>query len=168
MKKIEEYFELVYPDRRSKLIAYHNQFISSFNIAKGSESKHQAWEGGYRIHLEQCLTITKHLYELNFGFTFDSVILVLYFHDIEKMFKYGTLRHIISDKSKYYEGLKYFKIIFSEEELNALKYIHGEGDDYCNERKMNELAAFCHSCDIISARCYHSIKNIEKRYYLDK
>lgn len=157
MKKIEEYFELVYPDRRSKLIAYHNQFISYFNKAKGSQSKHQAWEGGYRTHLEQCLTIAEHLYKLNFGFTFDSVILVLYFHDIEKMFR---CKNIVLDKDVYYKSLKNDGIVFSKEELNALKYIHGEGDDYCNERKMNELAAFCHSCDIISARCYHSIQNI--------
>lgn len=168
MKKIEEYFELVYPDRRSKLIDYHNQFLHIFNEAKGSQSKHQAWEGGYRIHLEQCLAIAEHLYELNFGFTFDSVILVLYFHDIEKMFKYVTSSSYISDKDAYYRYIKCFGIIFSEEELNALKYIHGEGDDYCDERRMNELAAFCHSCDIISARCYHSIENVNKKYYLDK
>lgn len=165
MKTVEDYFELVYPDRRKKLIQYHNYFIKFFNEAKGSANKHQAWVGGYRNHLQQCLNIAEHLYELDFSFNFDSVILVLYFHDIEKMFKYSSLD--VNLRKEVYLTETLFKIDgirFSEEEMNALTYIHGEGEDYCANRVMNELAAFCHSCDIISARCYHSKKQISKRY----
>lgn len=165
MKSVEDYFKLVYPDRRRKLIIYHNYFIHFFNEAKGSASKHQAWVGGYRNHLQQCLNIAEHLYELDFSFNFDSVILVLYFHDIEKMFKYSSLDVYLNKDVYLTETLfKIDGIRFSEEEMNALTYIHGEGEDYCANRVMNELAAFCNSCDIISARCYHSKKQISKRY----
>lgn len=166
MKTVEDYFELVHPDRRGSLIEYHNSFIKEFNEAKGSENKHQAWVGGYRNHLQQCLNIAEHLYELDFYFNFDSVILVLYFHDIEKVFKYSSLNQKDFDKSVFLREIlpKVYGIKFSKEEMNALTYIHGEGKDYCSNRVMNELAAFCHSCDIISARCYHSKKQICKRY----
>lgn len=165
MKSVEDYFELVYPDRRKILIQYHNFFIKEFNEVKGSANKHQAWVGGYRDHLEQCLNVAEHLYELDFSFNFDSVILVLYFHDIEKLFKYSSLNYNL-DKGTYFREIlpKVYGIKFSKEELNALKYIHGEGIYYCDNRIMNELAAFCHSCDIISARCCHSKKRISKRY----
>jgi hypothetical protein len=165
MKSVEDYFELVYPDRRKKLIQYHNYFIHFFNEAKGSVNKHQAWAGGYRDHLQQCLNIAEHLYELDFSFNFDSVIVVLYFHDIEKLFKYSSL-DVNPDKVVYLKKTLFevYGIEFTEEEINALTYIHGEGEDYCANRVMNELAAFCHSCDIISARCYHSKKQVSKRY----
>jgi hypothetical protein len=165
MKSVEDYFELVYPDRRKELIQYHNSFLKEFNEAKGSTNKHQVWVGGYRDHLEQCLNTAEHLYELDFYFNFDSVILVLYFHDIEKLFKYSSFNHNL-DKDSYFREIlpKVHGIKFSKEEMNALTYIHGEGEDYCANRVMNELAAFCHSCDIISARCYHSKKQVSKRY----
>ena len=63
------------------------------------------------------------------------------------------------DKDRYYKVdlPEKYNINFSKQEQNALKYIHGENKDYPpNERIMNELAAFCHSVDTISARIWYN------------
>jgi len=138
--------------------------------AKGSSEKHQAWAGGYIDHIEQCLRIAATLYDaFSFEFSWESVYVVLFFHDIEKIFKYGQSYkledvYFDGDKWKYYtETLpEKYDIKFTDEELNALKYIHGEGDDYCEKRVMNELAGFCHSCDTISARCFHNLTEVRR------
>jgi hypothetical protein len=46
---------------------------------------------------------------------------------------------------------------FSKKQFNAFCYIHGEPDDEYDPyvRIMNPLAAFCHCCDVISARIWH-------------
>jgi len=146
-----------------EITRFHDQFLKLFNEAKGSKSKHQAWKGGYRDHLEQCLDVASLLYNnYSWNFPFESVVKVLYFHDIEKMWKYiegldDVGRMVEKHKSRFYQEMlpDEFGIQFNEEELNALKYIHGEGDDYCEKRVMNELAGLCHACDTISARCFY-------------
>jgi hypothetical protein len=164
MKKIEEYFELIYPDRRNKLIEFHNVYLHLFNVSRGSNINHQYWEGGYRDHLEQFLFIAEHLFKINFDFNFDSVFMVCYFHDIEKLWKYSTGLNLTFDKDNY---LKYqlpkHGIILTNEELNAIKYIHGENEDY-GKVIMTSLGAFCHACDILSARSFSHKKEVTFRY----
>lgn len=47
-------------------------------------------------------------------------------------------------------------IKLSEDQWAALEYIESEREDYTSAmRRMNELGAFCHCCDIISARLWH-------------
>lgn len=153
-----KYFDYIGSGRLA-LTEYHNKHITLFNTVVGSGGNHQSWEGGYSDHINQCFELASRMYDIaRFPFTFESVILVLYFHDIEKLWR-GT----DFDKEKYYTDVlpNEFSIIFTEEELNALKYIHCEGNDYQKDKRvMNELAAFCHSCDTLSARCFHSVKNI--------
>lgn len=164
--RIEDYFHLISTERLSPIKKFHAKHLSLINEAKGSASKHQAWKGGYRNHLEQCLALGDHLYrEFDFPVKVvraESVVIVLYFHDIEKIFKY-TNGEII-DKWEYYTKtlLEEYGINFTLEELNALRYVHGEGDDYCGERVMNELAGFCHAVDVLSARCFHNLKDITR------
>jgi hypothetical protein len=94
----------------------------------------------------------------------ESVVIVLYFHDLEKIFKYSKNVEEIDFEQKliwYNVHLPTYGVILTNEEKNALYYIHGEGTDYRkNRRVMNELGGFCHACDILSARVFHSIKNI--------
>ncbi len=153
-----KYFDYI-GDRRSAVQNFHNKHMELFNTSVGSGSNHQSWEGGYKDHINQCFDLASRLYDIaKFPFTFESAILVLYFHDIEKLWRGTNV-----DKEKYYTEIlpNEFSIIFTEEELNALKYIHGEGNEYRKDKRiMNELAAFCHSCDVLSARCFHSIKDI--------
>jgi len=131
---------------------FHATNIDLIYKSKGSNKKHQAWEGGYVDHIEQCLTIGKILFDrlpLSRDFTFWDVFVVIYLHDVEKIWKYTTGE--IVDKEKI---LSTFSL--TAEQRNAIKYIHGEGEDYSEERVMNELAAFCHCCDILSSRMYYN------------
>ena len=158
-----QYLNKLSDSRKDKIINYHKEHQQLIESAKASSNNHQIWEGGYIDHILQCLYLVEKLYkDLNklnpLPFTQDSAMIVIYFHDIEKIFKYCKGENI--DKNDYYNNiLRKRDIIFSAQELNALKYIHGEGDDYSGERRvMNELAAFCHVIDTISARIWHSHK----------
>ena len=163
MMPIENYFQYV-THRQDGLLAFHTKWIDKFNLAAGSAIKHHAWPGGYRDHLEQCMKIAQKLYDFKFDFSFESVIMVIYFHDIEKMFRYVPVgSYVIPDKWKFYNETlpDVYGIRFTEQELNGLKYVHGEGEDYSpTQLVMNSLAAFCHSCDVISARCFYDKKDI--------
>jgi len=134
--------------------------------APGSGHNHQSWEGGYYDHIVQCYEIAINLHNIldkNFKFSLDSVFIVLFFHDIEKIWK-SEYEVFYIDKKHYYTSTlpEKYNINFTEEELNALTYIHGEGHEYSKTtRIMNELAGFCHACDVLSARCFHDKKEIK-------
>ncbi len=154
---IIDYLVNIKDPRKDKIIKYHNKHIHLIEKAKGSSHNHQAWEGGYKDHILQCFELVEKLYlMLNetcvLPFTKDSAMIVMYFHDIEKIFKYVLGQDI--NKATYYNNILAEEgIIFSDQEINALKYIHGEGEDYSSKKRtMNELAAFCHAVDTISAR----------------
>ncbi|RDJ35149.1 MAG: hypothetical protein DWQ19_09955 [Crenarchaeota archaeon] len=160
----------VFQTQQRRVQKFHESHLELINDARGSNTKHHSWTGGYRDHIEQCLDLAFSLVEqYNFGFYPKSVFLVLYFHDIEKIFKYSVLprnqeeaKLAIEDKDKYYNQFlpQKYKIAFTSEEKNALKYIHGEGDDYGSEKIMNSLAGLCHACDTMSARCFFSARKI--------
>lgn len=151
-----------------------------FDKAPGSKSKHHNWEGGYRDHLEQCLLIAEELCDnlrLDGPLNLNSVFKVIYLHDIEKLWRYlgwqkedgsweilyKKKRLDLETKEDFYKRLfqqDLEKLSLSKEELTALKYIHGEGDDYGEKRVMNPLGAICHSADIISARVFYGVRKI--------
>lgn len=141
------------------ILKFHEDHEALINVAKGSSYNHQCWEGGYKDHILQCLVIAQRLYaSFHVPFKFESVVKVLYFHDIEKIWKYSPSSQLPEwfDKDKFPEYLKEnYDITFTDEELNAYKYIHGEGDAYQKgKRVMNELAGFCHAVDVLSARTF--------------
>ncbi len=148
--------------RKEAILAFHKEFRVKIYDSKGSSHNHQNWEGGYASHIADACQIAKILYvSLTRCFSevpvsIDSAIIVLYFHDIEKIWKYTDGTFI--DKVEWYEKILPERgITFSSEELNALRYTHGEGDDYRKDaRVMNELAALCHAADNLSARIWHS------------
>ena len=147
-------------DPRTKyIISFHSQNKEIISKAKGSSKNHQWWVGGYQDHVHETLIIARRLYKtMNdfrpLPFLLDSALIVLYFHDIEKITKYTT--GLKFDKHQFYnEEIKKYQIWFTDEEINALTYIHGENEHYSNsKRTMNELAAFCHCVDTISARIW--------------
>ena len=143
--------------RKAGIKKFHENFEHLMVVAKGSDSKHQAWLGGYLDHIYECVLIATKIYECEkrWPIKLSSALIVLYFHDIEKLWKY-TSGEVIDKEKWFFEILpNEYGITFNEEERNALKYIHGEGDDYCDERVMNELAGFCHAVDTLSARTLH-------------
>jgi len=148
-----------------ELQKFHEDHFDLMSKSKGSKKKHQNWIGGYLDHISQCFDIAEKIYKtlnLKEFFELDSALKVLYFHDVEKIWKYttGLPENFNKDEYLYVELAHKYNIIFTDDEKNALKYVHGEGDDYCSERVMNELAAFCHAVDIMSARIFYDEKKI--------
>ena len=53
------------------------------------------------------------------------------------------------------KGAAELDLHLTEEQRNGMKYVEGELDDYTNKkRSMGPLAAFCHVCDVTSARLW--------------
>lgn len=156
---LETILESLEDPRRGAIIEFHEEFRTKIHKAKGSSFNHQAWEGGYADHITDAIRIAETLLsslelirptKVNIA----SAIIVVYFHDIEKMWKYTDGTKI--DKEEWYTSILPSRgIEFTEEELNALRYTHGEGDDYRKDKRiMNPLAAICHAADNLSARLW--------------
>lgn len=140
--------------------------------ASGSGKSHQAWEYGYRDHIQEVMNLAYILYkrldsERKLNFSLASATLVLFLHDCEKPFKQASDKELekfpwISERPKKSDKIFQRKLIeqygfvLSDEEWNGLKYVEGENEDYINgERVQGPLAAFCHTCDTISARIWY-------------
>lgn len=149
---------------RSKCKQLFEDNEKRIRAAWGSSHNHQAWPGGYIDHIEQVMNFALHLYATmssefhKLPFSLADARLVLFLHDLEKPWKPAsgwnskverhTVRRELIDK---------YAITLTTEQNNALKYVEGEGDDYDNKyRVMNEMGAFCHMCDVASARIWHS------------
>ena len=165
--------------RREAILAIYDEYADLFHYAKGSGHNHQAWPGGYADHIAECLRINTMTYKaLNehrpLPFTEASAAICLFFHDIEKPFRYGPEGHneavhwriVGSPQWRSWEEVKWMilnllrtkhpGLRFSLEEMNALKYTHGEGGDHRKDRRIaSPLAAHVHHCDNISARIWH-------------
>jgi len=149
--------------------------------APGSKHNHQAWPGGYVDHITEVMNIAIELYKtLNalrpLSFTLSDALFVLFLHDIEKPFRFefaedGTIvekEGIISRNDKKFFRKGFFArygIELTPEQENAMTNVEGEIDRYSStERVMNPLAAFCHLCDVSSARIWfdHPLAEGEK------
>ena len=181
--------------RAEGLLRFHDDHLKEILVAKGSSHNHQVWSGGYHDHLVHCFILAQDLYKLlherigpgpfpiqyiggggpsayhtdnPITFSLESAIVVLYLHDIEKIFKYGLWpdrypERLKQSKDAWYLGIlpEKYGVWLDAQEYNALKYIHGEGDDYNSKcRVMSPLAGFCHSIDVLSARVLFQIKDI--------
>jgi hypothetical protein len=142
-----------------------------FQTAFGSSHNHQAWRGGYLDHIQEVLNIAVVLYEAMsplrpLPFTLADALLVLYLHDIEKPWAYeqneqGERQRKLSFAGKEdqqafrLELLQRYSIFLTPEQENGLRYAEGEIGSYSNQRRtMGPLAAFCHMCDVASARLW--------------
>jgi len=182
MRSIEDMIALIdEPKARESCRALMRDHGPRLAEAWGSSHNHQAWPGGYLDHVRDVMNIAIALHDTLSGFRFlpfslSDALLVLFLHDIEKPWK--------SDYHKLvYEnlglgtgvdncGLEWTKRVRSivrniilrdygfeltQEQENAMRYVEGEGNEYMSTRRvMNELAAFCHMCDVASARIFHS------------
>jgi hypothetical protein len=140
--------------------------------APGSTGAHQAWPGGYADHVREAMNLAYKLYDTldvdrKLAFSLPSALLVLFLHDCEKPFKNASDKELKefkwvkerptkSDKKFQKRLINHYGFSLSPEEINGLNYVEGEGDDYRHgERVQGPLAAFCHVCDVISARIWH-------------
>jgi len=168
---LEEYIELLPEPNRDAASRLWHDHEELFENAKGSGSKHQAWQGGYRDHVTEACNIAQLLYTpmqstgRPLSFSLEDAVLVLFLHDIEKPFKQAKIvprleHNGAKDKTviaAFKEDLiKKYNFALNEQHWNALHYAEGEGDDYDPQKRvMGPLAAFVHTCDVISARIYH-------------
>lgn len=155
-------------DNAPKLQKILDDHHSIFARAKGSQHNHQAWEGGYLQHVSDCMEIARMFFNhapWELPFSWSSVVLVLFLHDIEKPFMQERMAndHEMPVWSKQQRHFFRNDLIYkcdldlTDDEYCALQFIEGEGDDYSpTERVMNELGALCHAADTLSARLWHS------------
>jgi hypothetical protein len=144
-----------------KLIALHHELMKMPEVlhAEGSSHNHQAWSGGYLTHITEVMNIGMRLWgDLTMlrplPFTMSEALVVLYLHDLEKPFKTpGMTKQERRDFRD--EMIRSHGIELTPEQWNALTYVEVEFDYTGSERKMKELACFCHVCDILSARLWH-------------
>ena len=142
-----------------------------FQTVQGSSNNHQAWPGGYLDHVREIMNIAIVLYEkLNsirpLLFPLSDLLLVLFFHDIEKPWKYellenGTLQYKESMKTKAdhqafrITKLAEYGIVLTADQKNGIEYAKGEINDHSNFfRAMGPLATVAHMCDVASARLW--------------
>lgn len=168
LNKIKAQLESVNEPNRSaclKILDILSQ--EPYASSPGSKHNHQTWPGGYLSHVAEVIMIAKVMYASlsfirNFPFTLSDAVFILFLHDLEKPFKYGE--GLLIQKQENYSfklsKIKEFGIDLTDDQLNALKYVEGENDDYKpGQRVMNPLAAFCHMCDICSARIWFDCPN---------
>ena len=150
------------PEARNACTTCMIKYEEILRLAPGSSHNHQAWPGGYLDHVKEAINIALKLYPVMeeirpLPFSLSDALFVLFFHDIEKPWKY-VLKEKFLNKTERHEFRK--NIItelgynLSEEQEQAIKYTEGELDYSPTERKMSPLAAFCHMCDVASARIW--------------
>lgn len=142
-----------------------------FESARGSSHNHQAWEGGYIDHVHEVMNISVVLYETlskfrPLPFSLSDALVVLFVHDLEKPWVYvqvdGTWcrnKELASKENTHTFRLKKLSehgIHLPSYLERAVLFTEGELHYYSNrERAMSPLAAFCHMCDVASARLWH-------------
>ncbi len=169
---VESLLKLIDEPNRAPSQALWADLTQHIPDAPGSSGAHQAWPGGYADHVQEVLNIAVILHRKlglvrPLKFSLSSSLLVLFLHDCEKPFKsasddqiknfdWVTKRPGKSDKVFQQLLIKHYGFTLTDEEQNALRYVEGEGAEYVHgQRVMNELAAFCHCCDVLSARLWH-------------
>lgn len=149
----------------------------AFDNVPGSLSKHQAWTAGYIDHLFEMMKIAEKLYkalsdERHLPFYLEDVALVIFLHDLDKVWKYEKvnkqkvpiMRTPEERKQFTLKKIEEFEFDLTSEQLNAIMYIEGEGEDYNPDfRVMGKLSAFCHCCDTLSARLWFDYPKGELR-----
>lgn len=158
------------PRHRYFVLRLMREYRNEFTTAPGGLSKHQYWRGGYADHVHEVMSLGFVLYKQlakyrSLPFTLSQALYVLFFHDLEKIFRFSVdkngkpLETTLAKDSRYQNALAIMvrmKIPVTTEEANALRYTHGENQDYHPSRRiMNELAAFVHCCDTLSARLWY-------------
>lgn len=160
----KELFKLIDDPLGLKLDEIHNDWWPLFKVSPGAKNNHHIWKGGYLDHVLDCMNIAVELYRLfqhrrPLNFSLSSALAVLYLHDIEKPFKYVRSQPNLETKIQRREFRHQFvlewDIPLNLEGMFALDQTEDENEDYsANKRVMSELAAFCHTCDTLSARVW--------------
>ncbi|MDO8593001.1 MAG: hypothetical protein Q7R92_04525 [bacterium] len=169
LKNIYTLIKKIKPLHRKYVLNIIKNESERFQTAPGGLYKHQNWKGGYVDHLIETMSIACLLYEAinnqrRLHFTLSDILYTLFFHDLEKIYKMSIDKRgrpvstPLKNNPNYQSAIiivKKLKIPLTNEQMNALKYVEGEKNDYHKTKRiMNPLAAFIHCCDTISARIW--------------
>jgi len=172
MDNLKKFLDPLPDEQRKACLDFLNKNGERIRRAPGSTHNHQVWPGGYVDHVAEVMTFAIMFYEAftakdrRLPFTLADALVVLFVHDAEKPWR------IIEHEGGYEHAFPKDQVdVFRERLLqehgiwgtltavqkNALLYVEGEKDRYTPDRRsMSELAAFCHLCDITSARIFHN------------
>lgn len=158
-----ECLQLASSRNKSQLLSLYEEIAKDEGLlkSKGSSHNHQTWEGGYVDHVKESVNIANLLYPIfsvrTLPFILCDAIDVLLVHDIEKPWKSIYNFSSKEERGNFRNSILFkFGIKLTPMQENALHYCEGENFDYkSTHRVMNELATFCHICDITSARIWH-------------
>jgi hypothetical protein len=160
-RSLAELLELLEPAHATACRQLLADFQKPIGLARGSSHNHQAWLGGYLDHVVETMNLALVQYEtLNacrpMPFVPSDALVVLFLHDVEKPWKESIGFKSKADRREFREQIiNDYSIVLTPEQANALRYVEGEGDDYSGQgRVMGPLAAFCHVCDVLSARLW--------------
>ncbi|HYG81854.1 MAG TPA: hypothetical protein VD861_15760 [Pyrinomonadaceae bacterium] len=149
-----------------RLLGDHGEL---FRAARGSSHNHQAWAGGYADHVREAMNIAAVLYDAlsplrPVPFSLSDALVVMFVHDLEKPWAYEPGPEGWRRREGLKENAHAFRLaklaeagvtLPAELEL-AVRFVEGEGSHYSGRaRVMSPLAAFCHMCDVASARLWH-------------
>ena len=139
--------------------------------ACGSSHNHQAWAGGYLDHVQEAMNVAVVLFDAlsaarPLGHSLSDALVVVFLHDLEKPWAYEldangvrVRKPALADK----DGQQEFRLRTAREcgltltasQADAMRFVEGEIGHYSNKhRAMSPLAAFCHLCDVTSARIW--------------
>ena len=172
--QLQELLDYMSIEKQSLCRAVLNDFSSEFEVYPGSITKHQAWKGGYRDHVEEAMNIGVALYSAldqkrKLSFPLGDALFILFLHDLDKLICYReknglfvrVQHHDSVDIPRLLE--QRYSYFVTPEEINAIRYVHGEGNDYHpTNRVMMSLGAFVHCCDTISARIWFDFGRDQK------
>lgn len=176
---LAEALELIEEPNRNICELVLEQDKEIFRTARGSKTKHQVWEGGYIDHVTDTMNLAILFYESlsstgrQLNFSLSDSLLVMFLHDLEKPYKQVRGRELglvdsagkkddSAIKNFREELFKKYGLQLTSQHLNAIRYAEGENNDYHpTKRIMNELGAFCHMCDIWSARGWYDFPKKE-------
>jgi hypothetical protein len=141
-----------------------------FRSGRGSSHNHQAWTGGYVDHIREVMNTAVVLYDAlgslrPLPFSLSDALVVLFVHDLEKPWAYEEVEGVWRRREGLKENAHAFRLARLAEVGVTLPadlergvfFVEGEGSHYSNRtRGMSPLAAFCHMCDVASARLWHN------------
>lgn len=163
-RTVQELLQFLPSSNRGACEKLRSFFEENCQNAPGSSHNHQAWEGWYFDHVSDIMNYACFLYDQMstlrpLPFSLSDALLVLFLHDIEKPLKYTSSMHHLtewkSDEEIRLELIEEYGINMTDEQRNGFNYVHGEIREYRKDARVaTSLAAFCHCCDIISARIY--------------
>lgn len=169
-KTLEELIDLIESPLKTHIFNIYQSNKQSFLLHAGSQHNHQAWEGGYIDHIIETMNIARLLYQVmtdkrKLDFKLSDALVVLFLHDIEKSAPARVLTQMSSGyaRPKAKDTIRYQLLHeigiwehLTPEHKSAIDHVEGEKDSYVNEKRvMSPLAAFCHMCDIASARIWY-------------